>query len=332
MKSIFLSHVDEDSTIGLQLADELEKKGYTVWCYERDCIAGVSYLITTREAINECKVLVILISDNSIKSRQIDVELEHAHEEVRPIIPVCLGVTDAYYKGKKPSWAQMIGTGTSTPISKETVSDAAQRLCTGFRKIGIRPLDEQPPEKKIDSPLDSELTECLEEHKNEKVPPRPIKRSKTMVCILESAIFVAILAVLLLIWQTKNSTNPVAFTVSPPMNTIQTFNEEGNALTVSCDERNCFLLIYLPDRGYYSLGIRVPTDCAGGLKLDVDDKHLKLIGGKPHSEAPDYFLLETGIYDIEPAIDASSLRLQFFQLGDAKIEIVFYENSKEGGN
>lgn len=70
----------------------------------------------------------------------------------------------------------------------------------------------------------------------------------------------------------------------------------------------------------------------GGLKLDVDDKHLKLIGGRPHSEAPEYFLLQTGIYDIEPAIDASLLRLQFLQLGDAQIDIVFYENSKKGGH
>ena len=184
MKSIFLSHVSEDSTIGLDLADELGKEGFTVWSYERDYIAGTSYLITTREAIDECKALVILISDDSIKSHQIDVELEHAHEEARPSFPVRLGVTDAYYKGKKPSWAQMIGTRTSTPISEGTVPDAAQRLCTGFRKMGIRPSDGQPKEKETVSPVDSKWSKNPEEHKNEKVSPRPIRRPKTMVWVV----------------------------------------------------------------------------------------------------------------------------------------------------
>ncbi len=38
MSEIFISHVEEDADIALEIALGLEEAGYTIWCYEIDSI------------------------------------------------------------------------------------------------------------------------------------------------------------------------------------------------------------------------------------------------------------------------------------------------------
>jgi hypothetical protein len=42
MPDIFISHVEEDSAVALQIAHGLEAVGYTTWYYERDSVPGLS--------------------------------------------------------------------------------------------------------------------------------------------------------------------------------------------------------------------------------------------------------------------------------------------------
>ena len=66
MKDIFISYVEEDSGITTELAEGLEAAGYSTWYYERDGALGGDYLLETRNAIDECRAFVLVISHKSV--------------------------------------------------------------------------------------------------------------------------------------------------------------------------------------------------------------------------------------------------------------------------
>jgi hypothetical protein len=137
MKRVFLSHVEEDQVIALEMARELDAIGYSAWCYENDAVPGPSYLVNTRRAIDECAFFLLLISLNSMSSNQITKELERAHEQEKPIIPVLFDVSDKDYKRKKPIWAQIIGTNTSITLSPANVREVVKRIGLGLRDFDV---------------------------------------------------------------------------------------------------------------------------------------------------------------------------------------------------
>ena len=70
MADIFVSHVEEDSDVALEIANGLETAGYTTWHYERDSVPGVPYLLQTGEAIAGSRAFILLISPHSLESRE----------------------------------------------------------------------------------------------------------------------------------------------------------------------------------------------------------------------------------------------------------------------
>lgn len=165
MKAVFLAHVEKDQSLAIELASELEILGYSIWYYERDSLPGQSYLLNTHSAIEQCKVFLVLISPNSLASRQVEVELERAHEKSRIIIPVLLNVTDAEFKRKKPLWEQIVGTSVSCMITPSIVRDVGQRIAAGLAYAGIQPFNNTADTVKEDRPrmsvpISSGLVKC----------------------------------------------------------------------------------------------------------------------------------------------------------------------------
>jgi hypothetical protein len=50
MVSVFISHVEEDQALALEIARRLETAGFTTWYYERDSEPGISYLLQVHAA------------------------------------------------------------------------------------------------------------------------------------------------------------------------------------------------------------------------------------------------------------------------------------------
>jgi len=166
MKRLFLSHVEEDGDVGLDLARELELRGYSVWCYERDSTPGPSYLLNIRTAIRECQAVILLASPHSIgKSHQIDSELQCAHDHARPVVPVLYEVTDAEYKRRRPLWAQIVGTATSIAITRVTAAAVARSVADGLQTLDVW------PEAKAEIPV----TPKISEPRDKAVPPVPVQ-------------------------------------------------------------------------------------------------------------------------------------------------------------
>jgi len=136
---IFISHVEEDSSIALQIAGALEAKGYSTWYYERDSVPGPAYLAQMGDAIEQAQAVVLIISPQSVGSNQVTTEVVRAHETNKAFIPLLNGISHAEFQTRAPVWRQALGASTSVEVSEENIVDVAGRIIEGLEALGIRP-------------------------------------------------------------------------------------------------------------------------------------------------------------------------------------------------
>ena len=138
MSHIFISYVEEDSSLVQEVAEGLEASGYKTWYYERDSVPGLSYLEQMGEAIDDAQAMVLVISPQSVTSRQVTTEVVRAHEQAKPFIPLLHGLSHAEFQERQSSWRQALGASTSISVSDDA-SQAARRIALGLKALGIEP-------------------------------------------------------------------------------------------------------------------------------------------------------------------------------------------------
>ncbi|HEY40698.1 MAG TPA: tetratricopeptide repeat protein [Dehalococcoidia bacterium] len=139
MSDIFIAHVEEDAEISLEIALGLEEVGYTTWCYEVDSIPGPSYLIQTGQAVEEARALTLVISKDSLSSRQVTKEVIRAHETGKEFIPVLRDISHIEFQNRQPEWREALGAASSIRIPQEGVSDMIPRIVSGLKASGLLP-------------------------------------------------------------------------------------------------------------------------------------------------------------------------------------------------
>ncbi|MBC7232200.1 MAG: TIR domain-containing protein [Chloroflexi bacterium] len=137
MADIFISHVEEDAQVALEIAQGLEAVGYTVWYYERDSVPGLSYLVQTGQAIEQSHAVVLIISVHSLGSNQVSSEVVRAHEAGKPFIPVLSQVTHSQFQIRQPLWRQAVGSASSITIPPEGIAPIIPRIISGLHALGI---------------------------------------------------------------------------------------------------------------------------------------------------------------------------------------------------
>lgn len=136
MGSVFISHVEADHELAIEIAEGLEAAGFTTWYYERDSDPGPSYLIQIHHAIEKCVALVLLISPNSIESHQMTKEVVRANDLGKPFIPVRANISHAEFQGRQPEWNIAIGAAASIPVPPTGVSGIMPRIVRGLGALG----------------------------------------------------------------------------------------------------------------------------------------------------------------------------------------------------
>jgi outer membrane protein assembly factor BamB len=151
MSDVFISHVRKDSDIAQEIARGLEAAGYTTWYYERDSVAGVSYLLTTKQAIEESRGVLVIISSHSLGAPQMTKEVVRAHESDKPFIPVLRGVTHDEFQQRQPEWREAMGAAASLDIPAAGASAILPRVIDGLKALGIHPksAEERAAEAKV---------------------------------------------------------------------------------------------------------------------------------------------------------------------------------------
>jgi hypothetical protein len=135
MSQIFISHVEEDAQVALELAQGLEAAGYRTWYYERDSDPGLSYLLQIDRAILDSQAVVLIISPQSIRSHQVTKEVVLAHESGKAFLPVLCGLSHAEFQEQQPEWRVALGAAASIPVPAQGVSAVLPRFLRGIEKL-----------------------------------------------------------------------------------------------------------------------------------------------------------------------------------------------------
>ncbi len=139
MSHIFISHVEQDADVALELALLLEESGYPTWCYEVDAVPGLTYLLRTGRAVEEADAFLLLISNHSMSSPQVTKEVVHAHEKGKQFIPVLRGITHMEFQERQPEWRQAVGAAASIGLPPGGVARILPRITEGLEALGIHP-------------------------------------------------------------------------------------------------------------------------------------------------------------------------------------------------
>jgi hypothetical protein len=90
MHDVFISYSSKDKVAADAVCHALEESGMRCWIAPRDVVAGTDWNESIIRAIGECKVLVLLLSQNSSSARQVHQEVIFAVQENRSVVPLRL--------------------------------------------------------------------------------------------------------------------------------------------------------------------------------------------------------------------------------------------------
>jgi TolB-like protein/Tfp pilus assembly protein PilF len=91
--AVFISYASQDTAVADALCAALERAGIACWIAPRNVTPGDFYADAIVQAINACRVLVLVLSENSITSPHVVREVERASAKQRPVISFRIDLT-----------------------------------------------------------------------------------------------------------------------------------------------------------------------------------------------------------------------------------------------
>ncbi len=90
---VFISYASQDTSVAQRLCTTLEAAGLPCWIAPRDVRAGESYAAAIVQAINSCRMLVLILSKSAIESSHVLREVERASSKKRPVLSIRMDAT-----------------------------------------------------------------------------------------------------------------------------------------------------------------------------------------------------------------------------------------------
>jgi hypothetical protein len=88
---VFISHAHKDKSIADAISAKLESAGLRCWITPRDVSPHEDWTEATRKAIDACRLVVVVLSENADPASHLEREIAHAFYARRTIIPFRLG-------------------------------------------------------------------------------------------------------------------------------------------------------------------------------------------------------------------------------------------------
>ncbi len=195
MADVFISHVEEDAAVAIEIAEALEVEGFSTWYYEKHSIPGMEYLEQVGGALDACSVVVLIISPGALGSHQVHSEVVHAFEERKRFIPVLRDVTHPEFQRRQPVWRQALGATTSISMTDEGVPALLPRIVEGLRAMEIASGEPDADEAPTEAPMPPapEASDALESGSPEAETPPNKKRSTVLVAAVAVVLVAAAL-------------------------------------------------------------------------------------------------------------------------------------------
>jgi TolB-like protein/Flp pilus assembly protein TadD len=90
---VFISYASADKPAADSICSGLERGGITCWIAPRDVTPGVFYADAIVEAINSARILIVVLSVNSVGSQHVLREVERASAKRRPLVAIRVDTT-----------------------------------------------------------------------------------------------------------------------------------------------------------------------------------------------------------------------------------------------
>src|SRR3984893_16497933 len=121
-KDVFISYASQDAAVANAIVESLERHGIRCWIAPRDVTPGALYADGIIRAINDAKVLVLILSAISVASKHVGKEVERASSKGRPIITLKVDaapVTTALeYFLRQSQWFDVPALGLQAALAK----------------------------------------------------------------------------------------------------------------------------------------------------------------------------------------------------------------------
>lgn len=84
---VFISYPHQDKAVADAACAKLEAEGIRCWIAPRDIPPSAEWAASIVEAINNCRVMVVVFSSHSNQSKQVHREVQRAFDSEKPVIP-----------------------------------------------------------------------------------------------------------------------------------------------------------------------------------------------------------------------------------------------------
>lgn len=136
MAQIFFSFTEADYPVVSHLASYLAHEGYSSWNYKDNGVPGVNYLEQIEEELAATKVVIVIVSRQTLSSDQVYHELHTAHERSIPYLPVLVGLSykDLQATGKKLEMYVRRNTSIQIGPNVQTIFESIK---AGLMRFGV---------------------------------------------------------------------------------------------------------------------------------------------------------------------------------------------------
>jgi adenylate cyclase len=126
---VFVSYASPDAALANSVVNALERNEIRCWVAPRDVVPGSLYADEIVAAINDAKIVVLVLSAHSVASPHVGKEIERASSKRRRIIVLHVDTTSLTraleYFLSESQWIDVRGGGTETAVA--TLVDAVRR-------------------------------------------------------------------------------------------------------------------------------------------------------------------------------------------------------------
>lgn len=132
--SIFVSYSESDRELVQSLVEKIEVAGkVSCWYFNRDTRDGKSYLETIQTQIAQSKQVVLIVSKESLLSKEVDSEVGFAHQAKIPILPIFLDLGIDDVRRAENGWLLAFGRNAGINISKNDDVHALKQVAFRVR-------------------------------------------------------------------------------------------------------------------------------------------------------------------------------------------------------
>lgn len=98
MPKVFISYSRTDESFARQLASSLSGIGVDIWLDVDDIPAGMNWSSAIQEGLNGCDAMIVVVSPESMRSRNVAVEWQYFWDQEKLLIPVVLRSADIHFQ------------------------------------------------------------------------------------------------------------------------------------------------------------------------------------------------------------------------------------------